>query len=382
MDDDRKKKVVMVYEKNHLKQPFYGMALTSLAEADYGVVIVDMSNTLAKRKPYQHIALMLPPKLYLRKWIGKYNITKVKWILPLLAREVMGQKPDIIIAGMPASLLAGWIAAYKLKARLVYYPLELYAEQAGAYSAFFRIVEKILLRFCVDAVLTQNEERGTIYTKERGCRVKPLVIHNYKPRREAPRSNKLRSLLALDEKTKIVLYEGLFRTGRWLDFLVRSAEYLPDDAVLVLMGNAAGQEAWWRDSIEVLLQQPHIGPKVRIAPWVPHDEVMSYVADADAGVIIYDDAVRNNFYCEPGKLSDYVLSGIPVVVPDFPTIGPVVRQYGIGAAFNGNKPEEIARAVISVLSIPRERWAEALDKAKAEMIWETQIPSLLKAVSG
>jgi glycosyltransferase involved in cell wall biosynthesis len=106
------------------------------------------------------------------------------------------------------------------------------------------------------------------------------------------------------------------------------------------------------------------------------------VTDADVGVIIYDDSVRNNVFCEPGKLSDYISVGVPVVAPNFPTIGPVVQGRGLGLCFDGHSPEAIAATIAQVLAKPKSRWAPALRRACSELTWETQAPNLLAAVDG
>jgi len=109
---------------------------------------------------------------------------------------------------------------------------------------------------------------------------------------------------------------------------------------------------------------------------------MDYVADAEVGVIIHDNLVRNNYHCEPGELSDYVLAGVPLVAPNFPTIAPDVDHYSIGATFDNQEPEEIAGAINEVLSTPGHVWRLAPEKALEDLVWETQVPNLLEAVTG
>ena len=177
----------------------------------------------------------------------------------------------------------------------------------------------------------------------------------------------------------IVLYEGLLVHGRWLDKLVRSARYLADGAILVLMGETT---PWWDREGRRLLRDPETSRRVKIAPFVAHEELPEFIADADAGIIIYDDSCRNNYFCEPGKLSDYVRAGIPVIAPDFPTIGPIIRRYGIGAAFSSPEPENIAAIINHVLSTPRQEWAAGLRTAQRELVWETQEKNFVDTVTG
>ncbi len=112
------------------------------------------------------------------------------------------------------------------------------------------------------------------------------------------------------------------------------------------------------------------------------DRLLEYVAGADVGVIIYDDSTRNNYLGEPGKLRDYVLAGVPVVVPNFPSIAPIVRRYRVGAIFDGPKPREIARTIAEVLGVPKSEWRGVLERAREFLVWETQVPKFLKAITG
>ena len=134
--------------------------------------------------------------------------------------------------------------------------------------------------------------------------------------------------------------------------------------------------------LEPLLKDPTIAGKVLVAPFIQHENLLEYVADADVGVLIYDSNSRNSLYCEPGKLSDYVFAGVPVAASRLPTLEPVIRRLGIGETFANPTPQEIAQAINKVLSVPKANWKNALEKAREELAWETQVETFLEAVSG
>ena len=379
MPSNAQKRLVWLYDKNHLRHPFLPIAVETLVDAGYSVTVVDRANKAGDTR-YRHVALLDLSPVY----IGNFRVrgyARIRpWILlPLMFWHTIVQRPSIIVTTLPSALVIGWLAARLLRSRLVYYPFELYGEQHSKFSPIWKKRESQVLSRGIHALITQNEQRAKIYVQERGARVVPAIVHNYKPKRSAARSGKLRDLLRLPVECRIVLFEGQLVHGRWLENLIQSVAYLPDDIRLVFMGE---QKSWWRQSAESLLSAPGIEQKVLVAPWVPHAELLEYVADADVGVIIYDDQVRNNYYCEPGKLSDYVLAGVPVVVPNFPTIGPVVSRYAIGSVFDSPEPTEIAHAIISVLSAPRHVWQSALERAREDLVWETQVPHFLEAIAG
>lgn len=295
-------------------------------------------------------------------------------------RRLRSTPADVVVASRPQVALWAALAAKLGGRRFVYYPFELYGDQVDKPRWFVTLAERLVLRFFADAVVTQNGCRAKIYREERGARVEPLIVHNYKPRpSRAVIGGRLRSVLGIPPERRIVLYEGLLVQGRWLEELAQAVLHLPEDTVLTMMGPDTGK---WLKRSAAVLQAPLATGRFFILPPAAHEDLPDFVADADAGVIIYDDRVRNNLFCEPGKLTDYISVGTPVVAPAFPTIGPVVEQYGIGVCFQGHSPQAIAAAMVDVLARPKAKWAPALASAAEALTWQTQVPNLLRAVDG
>ena len=287
---------------------------------------------------------------------------------------------DVMIASRPEAAVWACIAARLRGMRFVYFPFELYGEQITTPNPLVAWLERMMLRHCVDAVLTQNDCRAEVLVKERGSRVTPLLVHNYKPIHAEKRPpGRLRAKHKIAAGKKIVLYEGVIVDGRWLEYVAQAVQHLPENVVMVMMGQ---EKMKWRQVHAAEIKDALATGRLILAAPVPHDQLLDYVADADVGVIIYDDSVRNNVFCEPGKLSDYISVGVPVVAPNFPTIGPVVQGRGLGLCFDGHSPEAIAGTLKSVLEKPKSRWAAALRRACSELTWETQAPNLLAAVEG
>ena len=295
-------------------------------------------------------------------------------------RRLMDTPGEVMIASRPEAAFWAWITARLRGMRFVYFPFELYGEQITTPNPLVAFAERLMLRYGVDAVLTQNECRSDVLVKERGSRVTPLLVHNYKPIHSEKRPpGRLRAKHKIPAGAKIVLYEGVIVDGRWLEYVAQSVLHLPENVVLVMMGQ---EKLKWRQVHAAEIKAALATGRLILAGPVPHDELLDYVADADVGVIIYDDSVRNNVFCEPGKLSDYISVGVPVVAPNFPTIGPVVQGRGLGLCFDGHSPEAIAATLKQVLAKPKPRWAAALRRACSELTWETQAPNLLAAVEG
>src|SRR5262249_39787321 len=151
---------------------------------------------------------------------------------------------DVMIVSRPEAAFWAGIVAKAKGMRLVYFPVELYGEQIVEPSRFLLWFERFMLRHMVDAVLTQNDFRAGVLEEERGSRGKPLLVHNYKPiHSEKREGGKLRAKHKLKPGTRVVLHEGVIVDGRWLEFLAQSVLHLPQDVVLVMMGQ---EKLKWR----------------------------------------------------------------------------------------------------------------------------------------
>jgi glycosyltransferase involved in cell wall biosynthesis len=440
------RRLIWAYDREHLLHPFIVLGLKTLVEAGWDVAVVSAdkatdapyrsfddfsfekrvrnfqhmvfevrgeleqlairhvhaSQKLQKQLDRQGKKLTAPQRRKIRREMLRFEVTNTAimawrevlkrfgswrrlsydtWLVYLRgARRLLSLKADVMVASRPEAAFWACLAARLKGMRFVYFPFELYGEQIVKPNPLVAFAERLMLRHFVDAVLTQNECRAGVLKEERGSRVTPLIVHNYKPihpeRREGGR---LRARHAIAPGKKIVLYEGVIVDGRWLEYVAQAAMHLPDDVVLVMMGQ---EKLKWRTVHKAETEAPIKAGKLILATPVPHEELLDYVADADVGVIIYDDSVRNNVFCEPGKLSDYISVGVPVVSPNFPTIGPVVQGYRLGLCFDGHSPEAIAATIMRVLERPKSEWRPAMERACSELTWETQAPNLLAAVAG
>jgi glycosyltransferase involved in cell wall biosynthesis len=142
------------------------------------------------------------------------------------------------------------------------------------------------------------------------------------------------------------------------------------------------QQPWWDNTIEPLLAKSKMINRLFILENVPYEMISSYTHGAAIGIIIYDDSVLNNIFCEPGKLSDFVHAGVPVIAPAFPSIKPVVEGNSLGVTFSDYSTEGIANAINDGLSLPALHFKNSFQSASKLMSWEAQWQKLKKALLG
>jgi glycosyltransferase involved in cell wall biosynthesis len=423
------RRIIWAYDLEHLLHPFIRLSIASLIEAGWDVTVVSADQ--AEGAPYRsidgfsyarreaaHRRLIVEARGRMAETAKRWNDARPAskgprawgltaglavlsaWSRVLeafaLARHFTWEtwriylrgfsrlaslKGEVMIASRPQAAFWACLVAKARGMRFVYFPFELYGEQAVPPSPLVAAAERFMLRRCVDAVITQNAPRAKVLKDERGARVEPMIVHNYKRFAGPPPAGRgrLRERLGIAAGVRIVLYEGMIVPGRWLEHLAQAALRLPEDVVVVMMGQ---EKLKWLKTHRRFTKRPIESGRLIVAPPVPEEELPELIADADVGVIIYDDSVRNNVFCEPGKLSDYLSAGVPVVAPDFPTIGPLVKERGLGLCFEGHTPQAIAATLMQALERPRADWAPAMERARAELTWDSQAPNLIAAVSG
>ena len=137
-----------------------------------------------------------------------------------------------------------------------------------------------------------------------------------------------------------------------------------------------------RDLINTTKNKIALKDRIIDGGWVKPEKLNGYISGADVGIIIYEKEPRNNYYCEPGKLSDYVLSGVPVIAPNYPSIAHIIKNFDVGVLFANNEPKEIANAILEVLKRDKKEWMAAINMAKKKLVWDEQEDKLVNYIVG
>jgi glycosyltransferase involved in cell wall biosynthesis len=289
------------------------------------------------------------------------------------------QEARIIVAHDLSALLPAWCAARFAGKRVVYNAHELYGETnevTAPMQALWRRLDRFLCPR-VDAMIVPEIHRARIYREEYGARELPLVIPNVPMYRAPVASTLLRDFLRAQgcEVPRILLYQGLFDEGRCLHHIVSAMADAPDDVALVLMGR--GYEEYTRRLME-LRAALHLERRVFVHPAVPYDTLHAFSCSADAGILLYRNDSRNNYYCAPNKIYEYFQAGLPVIASDFPGLKALVVAGNAGVCVDPESPAAIAAAIRALFadsegSARRER---ILTLAREKYHWEAEFGKL------
>jgi glycosyltransferase involved in cell wall biosynthesis len=269
------------------------------------------------------------------------------------AAQAIVQPADAYHAHDLPALLPAYIAARIKRARLVYDAHELWTEQgsAGSDTEYWRRLEQWFIRR-VDGVITVNQSRANIMQEEYGAPRLPTVVRNCPPAdsTNSNHSTKLRSFVARSgaPDPKIVLYQGGIQPARGYDELVTAVQHLNKGIAVVILG--FGSPETYVEKLKQRVTDLGLTERVFFHPPVPNDEMMEYTRSADVGLVFYDDNSRNNRYCAPNKLYDYMMAGLPSVASDLPGIQEVVQKEDVGITVDSTNPRAIAGAINTLLS--------------------------------
>jgi glycosyltransferase involved in cell wall biosynthesis len=285
-------------------------------------------------------ALLGPGTLHRSLAALQYALSYVEFVTKALAAAFRSRAAVYEANDLPPLLPA--VVAARLRGKpVVYRAHELWSEATPhvRFASFWRLMERSLVPRC-DHVVTPEENRSRIYEEELGARRPALTVRNCPPYRSPIESTRLR-----DELTRrgtrwstIALYQGLVDSMRCVEEIAEATRLFDDGVVLVVIGSGFGR---WANPAAALAAYE----RIVVLPPVRYEDLLPYTASADIGILLYRNDCRNNYYCAPNKLFEYMMMGLPMIAADYPGMKPLVEGEGVGVCVDPASPRAIAAAV-------------------------------------
>jgi len=207
---------------------------------------------------------------------------------------------------------------------------QLAQDDSGDLSA---LNEKLLRRYSkyVDKFITINESIAKYYARQYPSFPSAIIVKNATPiATDFIYDGRLHKAANIDERNKILLYQGGFAPKRGLENLLLSTEYISSEWHIVFMGWGALEGILRQIAASMSLTNPDAAKRIHFVPKVPQDELVLWTAGATLGVIPYENSGLNHWYCTPNKLWEYPNAGVPILASPFPELRKVVENNGIG----------------------------------------------------
>jgi glycosyltransferase involved in cell wall biosynthesis len=183
------------------------------------------------------------------------------------------------------------------------------------------------------------------------------------PAREA------RKQLSLDLEARVVLWFGMIRYNKRVDFALRTLALLPENYVLLVAGHPAeiGEEA-----LRAMARQLGVERRVRwYLRYLDEDEIPAFFSSAE--VILSTHAP--SFTSASGPVSDARSYRRPVVCGAIGQLGAYVEAFAVGRVVPDDEPAAFADAIVEVVEAARSggdgAMAERIERAATRLSWES-----------
>jgi glycosyltransferase involved in cell wall biosynthesis len=242
-------------------------------------------------------------------------------------------------------------------------------------------LERLLARKC-DLVVSHEFHRGYIMRAQ--CRLRcPVLISP--PNLNAgwpvpPRSEERRREMAGGREDAFILrmHSG-FSPRRMVPQLLEALSVLPPRFRLVMTGDSSA-------ALARLIAELGLADRVVLLPRLDYGRMLEYTASSDAGILLYANNDLGNFFQAPGRLTEYLACGLPVVAARFTGIENLVLRYGIGRCAEPGSVEDLALQILGLESDVRSgRLSTAGIRARFETYfafdhWEPQVAAAFEQV--
>ena len=327
--------------RNALEQRMFLKEATSLARAGYCVTVV-------APHPQDEVISGITIKSVPRFTSRFSRLVRTVWYV---YREALRQKAQVYHFHNTELIPVGWLL--KLQGKRVIYdvredtpadirdrfyiPRWLRPGVAGTVD----IAEKLSGRF-LDGIVA-----ATAHIGERFPRANTAVVQNFPLLDES--SPQSRPYL---ERDPVVLYIGTITPVRGLLELVDAMGLLPDDlqARLAIGGQFDPVE------LEQIARQKPGWKRTDHAGWQNRRGLLAMLGRARVGVVPFLPAA-NHTDCQPTKLFEYMIAGLPVVATDLLQLGKIVKDAQCGILVEPGNPQPMADAIQWLLEHPEEAYA-------------------------
>lgn len=258
-------------------------------------------------------------------------------------------RADCYHARALSALPAMWVVTHlHRRSFLVFDAPELFFERPFVMlPKLWRWMYSILIN-SVDLIFAANDFRAKIMYEEYGTPALPTVIHNYPSYREVVESNKLQRFVEYSNRNWnfILLHQGGVRKDRAPEQLIKSLKYIDENAGLIFLGTVAEV---YKNKLEELAVSEGVEDRLLFHDPVSLEELPAYTSSATIGLAFYLNTSRNNYYCAPTKVYEYLMAGIPVVGSSFPGLQEELEKNGVGLTASPEEPNMIASVINTLL---------------------------------
>jgi len=329
------------------------------------------------------------PSMYYRQTVVSRRPGALLSMALSVARGCQQFSPDVLyVQGAQQTVVALCLLAVIRIPNVVYHTQD-YLEPGQHW--LYEKCEKVLAKRA-DLVVSNEINRARFMASNYRLRVVPSIVRTalptwwLVPTRDPDVRTRIVSqqVPATSTECRLIAAGGGYGESRMSPELLRALQLLPEYYHVVFTG--VREESYEHQRLNEEAAELGVSKRVIVMPSLPHDELLSVYAACDVGMLLYPSSGIGHFYQAPGRLTEYLRCGVPVVASNFPGLELMVVKHGLGAVACPTSVEEIAAAISSVCERSEEdlvaRRQRLREWAIAEFGYERDAASVLGPVVG
>lgn len=352
----------------------------TLAQAGYEVKIITIHKEDLKEEEKSEFFEVKRIKLKSKNW-SKLKIVQILKMYEFNIKIIEYLKkenfiPDIVQSFTPYPLEVAFTIKRKINSnvKIVYDPREyVRAQNINKTNKLIMLYLERKYIKQINKIITVGDFIADFYQKDYSLEERPTVLRNipFYYKKIEKNKNYLKEKLNISNKKRILLYQGALMKGRGLEKLLYILSNLPENFVLVFMG-----EGILKNDLKLKIKELKIEDRIFFM-LVDNKELLKYTSSADIGMCLIENICKSYYYCLPNKFFEYIQSEIPIICSDFPEMEKLINDYKIGKVSSPENIKEITKNILELITKKDEKIEINLKIAKMELCWENEEKKLL-----
>ncbi len=340
-----------------------------------GSLVKNFGRVVRKAKNLTKRFLLIPSKTNSNKFSGIPNLAKA---LKTLEPVVMQFKPDVIHAHdytiLPvAGRLIEYLEKNGLTSKLIYDAHEYVPGVAhlkpGVREAY--ILEERKWSKNSAAVLSVSEGMSELLIPHLEINFRPKIVANDPlVDGQIPAKQSMRTQAGLINQEPIMVYSGAVAPQRGLHTAVAALRQMPKVHLVVIVdpSNLTIQK--------LLAENSDLANRIHVLPYVPNNELVSYLKEADIGLIPLLHRLNHEISLIT-KFGEYMQARLPILVSDVKTMSDQVKLLGNGEVFIAEDVEDFVKKASLILNQKEKYQKSYTPDILRERSWEKQAENLI-----
>jgi glycosyltransferase involved in cell wall biosynthesis len=216
------------------------------------------------------------------------------------------------------------------------------------------------------AVVTVSD--GVAALQKRAFGRSPVIIRNCEDRRvQRPPSRRLREATGVGPAAFLFVVVGHAKRGQAILELLEALTTTPAVAHAALVG--LGYEQYARQ----IRARGLAGRVHTVLPVKPY-EIVPFIADADASLLLYYPRSANYLHCLPNGFFQAIAAGLPLLYPELPELRKIATEYDLGLPIDPRSAASIADGMEAFLRQPDRvsAYRRNTERARRVLDWEQE----------